>query len=177
VKLGRVDVREASTRFRIGRPPEFLFFRCGKLVGRVTGIPTAAEVSPWVEYLLGRGPQPAAKSRLQEPDSDARNVVCVSGDDFDVVVLQAKVHVSVDFWAPWCGPCNAVAPLVRPTARRFRDRALAASVNADESPQVAQRYMIRSIPSVLYSRDGMLVDRVIGVRPPEELAGRTEALP
>jgi thioredoxin 1 len=176
VKLDRSDVPEASRRFRVGRLPQFLFFRAGQPVARVTGIPTAAEVSPWVEYLIGRGPLPAPKSRSAGRDSDKRHVLRISDEDFDVVVLQSKVPVLVDFWAPWCGPCKAVAPLVERIALRFGGRALAATLNVDESPRVARRYRVRSIPSLLYFRDGMLVDRVTGVRPAEELASKMEAL-
>ncbi len=99
-----------------------------------------------------------------------------AGDtDFDEVV-DTKRLVLVDLWAPWCGPCRMVAPVLESLARQFPESLKVVKVNVDESPIVAQRYEARSIPMLLFMRGGELVDTVVGAQPEHVLRARIDSL-
>jgi thioredoxin 2 len=87
-----------------------------------------------------------------------------AGDDDFADAVDTKVLVLVDLWAPWCGPCRMVAPIVEKLSREFAGRLKVVKVNVDESPQVAQRYRAQSIPMLLFMRDGEVVNTVIGAQ-------------
>jgi len=93
----------------------------------------------------------------------------VDDKSFDEVVLGAKTPVMVDFWAPWCGPCRALAPTVEELAEEYQGKVTFAKVNVDENPKVASRYSIRSIPTLLVFKDGKPMAQVVGLRPKSEL--------
>ncbi|MEE9325277.1 MAG: thioredoxin [Dehalococcoidia bacterium] len=100
----------------------------------------------------------------------------VADGTFDQEVLQSSVPVLVDFWAPWCGPCRMVAPIVEELAQEYDGRALFTKVNVDDSPGVAVKYGIRSIPTVLFFKEGKAVDQVVGAVPKKELQKHLEAV-
>ena len=99
-----------------------------------------------------------------------------AGDADFAGAVDTKRLVLVDLWAPWCGPCRMVAPVLEKLAREFADSLKVVKVNVDESPRVAQRYEARSIPMLLFMRSGELVDTVIGAQPEHVLRSRIEAL-
>ena len=90
--------------------------------------------------------------------------------------VDTKRLVLVDLWAPWCGPCRSVAPVLEKLSREFATTLKVVKVNVDESPQTAQRYQARSIPMLLFMRNGELVDTVIGAQPEHVLRARIEQL-
>ena len=95
--------------------------------------------------------------------------LAVDDNSFEEVVLGAGTPVLVDFWAPWCGPCLAMAPAVEELAGEYRGRVVFAKVNVDENPKVASQYGIRSIPTLLLFKDGKPMTQVVGLRPKSEL--------
>jgi thioredoxin len=84
---------------------------------------------------------------------------------FDEAVAASEGLLLVDFWAPWCGPCRAVAPVLDSLVRDEAGRVTLAKVNVDEQPALASRYQVRSIPTILFVKDGRVVDSVVGAVP------------
>jgi thioredoxin len=95
----------------------------------------------------------------------AANVKIVTDASFEADVLKADVPVLVDFWAPWCGPCRMVAPVLEKVAEAYAGRVTVVKLNTDENPEVSMRYGIRSIPTIALFKGGEVVDGVIGVAP------------
>jgi thioredoxin 1 len=97
------------------------------------------------------------------------NVHVVGDADWATEVLQADELVLVDFWAEWCPPCRKLAPVIDALADEYKGRVKVVKLNVDESPQVASRYAIFSIPTLLLFRGGEVVEQHVGFRPKEEL--------
>ena len=95
--------------------------------------------------------------------------IAVSEETFDEEVLQSDKVVLVDFWAPWCGPCKMVAPIVEELAEEMEGRLKVAKVNVDDNMGLAERYGIRSIPTLLLFKGGQVATSIIGYRPKKEL--------
>lgn len=93
----------------------------------------------------------------------------LSDDDFDAVVAAADVPVLVDFWAPWCGPCRAMAPAFEQAAKRLSGRALLVKVNSDDNPRLSARFGIRSIPTLVRLERGEEISRQSGALPPSAI--------
>lgn len=101
---------------------------------------------------------------------DSQYVTAATDDNFDAEVLKSSKPVLVDFWAPWCGPCRAVGPIVEELADQFRDNVKVMKLNVDDSQKTAQNYNVRSIPTLILFKEGKIVDTLIGLVPKERLA-------
>ena len=97
------------------------------------------------------------------------NTFAVNDQNFDSEVVKASTPVLVDFWAPWCGPCRAVAPTVDAIAQEFTGKLKVVKLNTDESGEVAMKYGITSIPTLMVFKNGDIVERVLGNRPKADL--------
>jgi thioredoxin 1 len=93
----------------------------------------------------------------------------LSDEEFGSKVLESELPVLVDFWAPWCGPCRMLGPIVEELAGEYEGKVVFAKMNTDECPATPGQYGIMSIPSLLLFKDGELVDRAVGMRPKKAL--------
>ncbi len=91
-------------------------------------------------------------------------------ENFTSEVLEADIPVMIDFWAPWCGPCNMVSPIVESLANKYEGKIKVAKVNLDESPALASEYGVRSIPAIFIFNNGQVAERTVGVQPEDALA-------
>ena len=93
------------------------------------------------------------------------SVANVTDDSFDIEVIKADLPVLVDFWAPWCGPCKAVAPVVDDLSKEYEGRLKVVKLNTDENPNIAAQYGISGIPTLILFKGGEVVDRIVGFVP------------
>lgn len=102
------------------------------------------------------------------------SAVAVTDSSFEQDVINSEVPVLVDFWAPWCGPCRMVAPVVDEIAEQYEGKVKVVKLNTDENPNVASQYGIRSIPTLMIFKGGQRVDVVVGAVPKATLANTLE---
>ena len=93
----------------------------------------------------------------------------ITDDNFQQEVLEAEGKVLVDFWAPWCGPCRMMGPVIDEIAAEYGDRLKVGKLNVDENPNTANKYQIMSIPTLLLFENGQVINKMIGFRPKQEL--------
>ncbi|MBW2568488.1 MAG: thioredoxin [Deltaproteobacteria bacterium] len=93
----------------------------------------------------------------------AESIMEIDDDVFDTEVLQADKPVVVDFWAPWCGPCKAMGPLMEEVAGTFNDKVKFIKCNVDSNPVTPGKFSIRSIPTLIFFKDGKVFDQVVGM--------------
>jgi thioredoxin 1 len=133
----------------------------GSLYGGVMGL---------AFYMLsGNGSSAAMKQ-------STKNVTLVAENDFDKEVIQSGEPVLVDFFATWCGPCKALAPVVDDLASQFKGKIKFVKVNADEAQTLASRYQIEGLPTLMIFQNGKVIDTIVGARPRIELQARLSAV-
>jgi thioredoxin 1 len=100
--------------------------------------------------------------------AETKAVQQITDGDFEQI-LNAGKPVFVDFWAPWCGPCRLVGPIIEELAPNYSGKAVIGKLNVDDNPMVAQRFGVTSIPTMMMFKDGKLVDRMVGAAPKGQL--------
>jgi len=185
-KVWAKDNPESARRYQVGRTPALVMVRDGQVLAKGEAI-GAEDLSRHVAYLLGKGPKPEATRASQngrsagpgtsapgstrtQPGTGAPRVV--TDATFDQEVLRSEQPVLVDFWAPWCGPCRMVEPVVEKLAREMSGQLNVAKVNVDENPAISQRYGVQSIPTMMMVRNGQIVDRWMGALPEGAIRSR-----
>jgi len=100
----------------------------------------------------------------------------VNDSNFEEIVLKSELPVMVDFWAEWCAPCRAIAPYVEQIATEYEGKAVVGKVNIEQSPDVANNFGIRNIPTILFFKSGELVNKHVGMTSKSALANMLNAL-
>ena len=99
----------------------------------------------------------------------SENVIEVVDSEFDEEVIQSELPVLIDFWAPWCGPCRALAPVIDEISKDYEGRVKVGKVNVDENPEITMKFSIRSIPTLIAFKNGEVSDQIIGAVPKSEI--------
>ncbi len=97
------------------------------------------------------------------------NLVEISDASFEAEVLKAAEPVLIDFWAPWCGPCKAIAPIVEELAQEYAGRLKVVKMNVDDNPQTPSKYGVRGIPNLIVFKGGQVHDQIVGAVPKAQL--------
>ncbi|HHN64656.1 MAG TPA: thioredoxin [Nitrospirae bacterium] len=106
----------------------------------------------------------------------AEGIIEVTTTTWDQEVLKEKGLVMVDFWAVWCGPCRMIAPTVEEIAKEYAGKLKVCKLNTDENPDIASRYKIMGIPTLMFFKDGQKVDQIVGAVPKPQLKAKIDQL-
>jgi thioredoxin 1 len=188
-KVDAADNQALVKRYNVTHLPGLVFVKDGKPVAQAHGAASETALQAWLDYLVNGGARPelpggpsvalngsAPASSNQPPRQSATQQanngsgpVTLSDATFDQVIGKSKAPVLVDFWAPWCGPCRAVAPAVEQLAQEFAGQAVVGKLNVDENPRTAQRFGITGIPALYIFQNGRVVERLVGAQPASAL--------
>ena len=106
----------------------------------------------------------------------AEGILDVTSSTWDTQVIKAQGLIMVDFWAPWCAPCRMVSPTVEELAKEYQGRMKFMKLNTDENPDIASKYNIMGIPTVMLFKDGRSLDSIVGAVPKQQLKSKIDSL-
>jgi thioredoxin 1 len=176
-RLDTADNPETDARWTGARPALVVVSDGNPLTGPVA-LTSPDVLRVYVDYLLGRADKPAepgpaaAGARNGAGTAAFKKPVVVTDATFQVEVFDSPVPVVVDFWAPWCGPCRMIGPVLERLAESYDGRLKIAKVNVDEHQQYAAQYGVQGIPTLLIVKNGQVVDRMVGALPEQALRQR-----
>jgi len=100
----------------------------------------------------------------------------VSADTFEQEVLNSELPVLIDLWAPWCGPCKALGPTIESVAAEYEGKVKVVKLNIDDSPSIAAKYQVMSIPTMLFFKDGKVESQIIGLVGKDKITNKLDAM-
>lgn len=100
----------------------------------------------------------------------SENIINVTDSNFDSMILESDTPALVDFWAAWCAPCKAIAPIVEEVAEQYKGKVRVAKMNVDENPSTPGKYGVRGIPTLVLFKDGKVVDQLVGAVPKNQIS-------
>lgn len=100
----------------------------------------------------------------------------ITDSNFDELVLNTDKPVVIDFWAEWCGPCRMIAPIIEELSKEYAEKAIIAKCDVDDNSQIASKFSIRNIPTLLFLKNGVQVDKLVGAVPKEKIVEKLNAL-
>ena len=135
--------------------------------------PTCGATNRVPQEKIAQGLDPVC-GRCKTPLSGSNKPVTVTDATFAAEVERSPLPVLLDLWAPWCGPCQMLAPVLEELATELAGRVRVGKLNVDENPRTASRFNVRGIPTLLVLKAGQEVDRIVGVQPKAEIARRLQ---
>jgi thioredoxin 1 len=168
VTVGKLNVDsnpEVASKYGVRSIPTILFLKDGEVVDKQVGVTSKKVLADKIEALLPTEEEAApASGPFEFTDANFQQSALDSG----------KVSV-VDFWAPWCGPCRMIGPLISELADEYRGEAVIGKLNVDDNPEVAMKYGVRSIATILFLKNGEIFYKQVGVTSKKVLAEKIDA--
>lgn len=171
----RVNATEnPATYSRFGKPslPAVLTIENGNVKAKSESA-APSDAHAHASYALGQGPMPSAQTQQTAPPQSqgdgSAGPIHIQDATFANEVLQSNLPVLVDFWAPWCGPCHMIAPVLDRLAGQYAGRVKFAKLNVDENPASSSRYQVTGIPQLLLFKNGQIIGKLVGAHPQQNI--------